>query len=326
MGKKIGVAGVGRLGREHVRVLCSLDDVEVVGCYDTIPERARSAAAEHGAHVHESLEALFVAMDAVVISVPTTAHAQVATQALDAGCDIFVEKPLAANIPDAERIISMARERSAVLQVGHVERFNGIVQAVANEVREPQFIEISRLAPFSVRGTDVSVVGDLMIHDLDLLTFFLRCSPSEIHAKGAAVITAGPDIVNARLAYPDGCVANVTASRVTVQPTRKWRIFSPNGYLSIDLRAGKAVRYRKSSSFDDNVAAIKSQKSGHEKLALTDFIEIETITSDGAEPLQKELSCFRDAVVSREPAPVTGEDGLAAMRLAAAVLACLDGA
>jgi len=326
MNTKIGVAGVGRLGREHVRVLCNLDGVDGVGCYDAIAERSTAAATEHGARAFDTLDALFSAMDAVVIAAPTTQHAAVAAQALDAGCDVFIEKPLAANIPDAERIIGMAHERSAILQVGHVERFNGIVQAVAELVVEPQFIEISRLAPFSVRGTDVSVVGDLMIHDLDLLSFFIPGSPSEIRAKGASVITSGPDIVNARIEYPSGCVANLTASRVTAEPTRKWRVFSSHGYLSIDLRARRAVRYRKSTGFDDNVAAIKLQKSGHENLGLADFIEVETITADNIEPLHKELSAFRDAVVSRRPAPVTGEDGLAAMRLASAVLGRLDGA
>jgi predicted dehydrogenase len=320
MGITVGVIGTGRLGREHVRVLSGIAGVDAVGCYDRVPERALAAARDFGARAFAAAESLISESDAVCIVVPTTEHARFATAVLDAERDVFVEKPLADSVDAAEGIAAHARAKGRVVQVGHVERFNGALEKVRDRIDSPTFIEIHRLAPFSVRGTDVSVVGDLMIHDLDLLFFLLGREPAEVWAKGAGVLTEGPDIVNVRLEYPDGCVANVTASRVSVEPLRKVRIFSQSRYLSIDLLRGIATEYRKTKTFDQGISRLRAHADGYDKLQLRDFVESETFVSDGEEPLRKELAAFCRSVSTREPPPVTAEDGLNAVRLASRIV------
>lgn len=321
MGLSIGVAGVGRLGRVHVRVLSEMEGVDAVACHDTQPDRAAAAAAEHGARAFDDLGAMIDAVDAVCVVVPTTHHAEVALEVFRRGKDVFVEKPLARSAEESQQMVDGAREAGCILQVGHVERFNGVIQAVAPIVEDPSFIEVHRLAPFTVRGTDVSVVGDLMIHDLDLLSYLTGEWPVDIRAKGAAILTDGPDIVNARLEYPSGCVANVTASRVTASPMRKIRIFSTStGYISIDLLKGVASHVRKAPSFDESIAALREKSDGHEQLGLANFVEQEFIRSDGGEPLAKELAAFCHTLTTREAPQVTGEDGLNAVKLATEIL------
>jgi predicted dehydrogenase len=323
MGLKIGVIGVGKLGRHHVRVLSGLEAVEYVGCHDRIPGRARSAADEFGATAYEDRKALVADVDAVDIVVPTSDHAKYAMMALELGRDVFVEKPLAAEPAEAEEIVALARRTGRLVQVGHSERFNGALEQVRARISNPTFIEIHRLAPFSVRGTDVSVVGDLMIHDLDLLNHLLGEPPVEIRAKGAGVLTEAPDIVNARLEYAGGCVANVTASRVSVEPMRKLRVFSANKYISIDLQAGRATEYRKAEGFEESAARLRTRAEGYDRLGLGDFIQTETFTGDGVEPLRKELRAFCRCVETREPPVVSGEDGLEAIRLAAKIVSII---
>lgn len=327
MGLTIGVAGTGRLGREHVRVLAGLDGVAAVACHDIVAARAAEVASEHGATAYATIDEMLEAVDAVVVAVPTTEHARVAARAIELGCDVFVEKPLASGVSEAEAMVDAATRAGRILQVGHVERFNDAFEAVLPGIHSPSFIEVHRLAPFTVRGTDVSVVGDLMIHDLDILNQIVGEWPSDIRAAGAAILTSGADIVNARLEYPGGCVANVTASRMTMTPMRKVRVFSSDAYLSIDMLARRAVRYRKADGFDDAVAALRSQSEGFDALNLRNFVEVETIAPDPSrreEPLQKELDAFCRAVETRGRPPVTGEDGLVAVRLAEAILAAME--
>jgi predicted dehydrogenase len=307
-----------------VRVLCGLDQVEFVGCHDQIPERAKSAAEEFGATAYSDRKSLIGDVDAVDIVVPTSSHAKYALVALEMGRDVFVEKPLAGELEEAVEIVEQADRLGRLVQVGHSERFNGAFEKVQTRISDPTFIEIHRLAPFSVRGTDISVVGDLMIHDLDLMNCLLGQPPVEIRAKGAGVLTEAPDIVNARLEYASGCVANVTASRVSVEPMRKLRVFSPNKYISIDMQAGRATEYRKADGFDDEISKLRSQSDGFDRLRLSDFIQFETFTSDGVEPLQKELREFCRCVERRETPTVSGADGLSAVRLAAQIFSIIQ--
>lgn len=324
MGIRIGVVGTGRLGREHVRVLGGLSGVDFVGCHDVVTGRAAEVARATGATAFDSFDSLLESVDAVSIVVPTSEHLAVGLKALERGADVFVEKPIAASAEEAEKLIAAAHTGGRILQVGHVERFNSAVEAMMDHIESPQFIEIHRLAPFNTRGTDISVIGDLMIHDLDLLAHFLSERPIEIRAKGASILTDAPDIVNVRIAFPGGCVANITASRVSETPMRKVRVFSRNSYISIDLLRGVATRYRKAPDADANLARLREKADGHDQLNLSDFVSVETVQPDHIEPLSKELDAFRRSVVTREAPPVTGEDGLRAVQLATEILACME--
>jgi len=298
--------------------LRSLSGVEFVGCHDTDLERARATAAEFGATAFGSIDELLSKVEAVSVVTTTSAHAAVALAALDRGLDVFVEKPLTASVADGERVVARARERGRLLQVGHIERFNSAVQSVLPSIGRPMFIEVHRLAPFNLRGADVSVVMDLMIHDLDLLGLLVGAEPVDVRAKGAALLTHAPDIVNARLEYADGCVANVTASRVTASPMRKVRVFSDRGYFSIDLLSGSVTHYRKADGFAERIAEVK--RGTAPALSMADIIHVAQMSGDGGEPLVKELGAFCQCVADRSPPPVSGEDGLMAVRLAARVL------
>lgn len=316
MGLRVGVAGTGRLGRAHVRVLRSLSMVDRVACCDADRDRARAVADEFGATAYDSLAAMLDAVDAVVVVTTTSAHAEVALAGIAAGKDVFVEKPITSTLADGEALVRAARETGRILQVGHIERFNGAIQAVLPRVGIPLFVEVHRLAPFTIRGADVSVVMDLMIHDLDLLGVLVGARPADVRAKGAAIITSEPDIVNARLEYESGCVANVTASRVTAAPMRKIRVFSQAGYFSIDLLAGVATHYQKGPRLAEQMDALR----GGASLGLSDMVRVEQLRGDGVEPLVKELESFCRALESRSAPPVTGEDGLEALRLATTIL------
>jgi len=320
VGLRIGVAGTGRLGRAHVRVLRELSGVDVVACYDIDRARSRAAADEFGAVAYDSLDGMLQNVDALSVVTTTSAHAQVALAALEADRDVFVEKPITGTVADGEAVVRTARERGRILQVGHIERFNGAMEAALPRIGTPMFIEVHRLAPFTPRGSDVSVVMDLMIHDLDLIGLLVGGSPVDIRAAGAALLTPEPDIVNARLEYADGCVANLTASRVTASPMRKVRVFSSAGYFSIDLLGGAATFYRKSEAFDEKMEVLRRAGPSGTAPSLAEFIAVEHIPGDGREPLAKELAAFCAAASARSAPPVTGEDGLEALRLASTIL------
>ena len=319
MGLKIGVVGTGRLGRIHVRIFKRIPEVEFVGCYDVIGERSRQTAAEFRAEAFDGVDALLDAVDGVSIVVPTVHHEEVALKALSAGKHVFLEKPMAASVAQAENVLRAAALARRVLQIGHVERFNEAIARCLPYIESPSFIEIHRLAPFSVRGIDVSVVMDLMIHDLDLLIYFLGKLPVDIRAKGAGVLTSAPDIVNARLEYDDGCVANITASRVSIEPMRKVRIFSRSRYLSIDLSEGRIKHVQKSESFDRGVAMLRENRGKLEGVTLQDFLNVEETKIEGEEPLFNELRSFCLSIVNGTAPAVTGEDGLKALRLAVTI-------
>jgi len=309
------------LGREHVRILSRVPEVEQVACFDLAVEKCEQVAEEFGARAFDDVDGLLDAVDAVSVVVPTIDHAAVSLRAIERGKSLFVEKPIAASVPEAESIIRAAQGRARVLQVGHVERYNSALRSALPFIQSPYFVEIHRLAPFTVRGIDVSVVMDLMIHDIDLLSLVLDGPPSEIRAKGAGILTEGPDIVNARLEYPSGCVVNLTASRVSDKPMRKVRVFSPQGYVSIDLLSGKVKHIRKGEKFEQGVARLRASKglgavSAVGAASLSDFLIIEESGADGEEPLFSELQDFCRSVAGGLAPTVSGEDGLRALRLA----------
>jgi predicted dehydrogenase len=230
---RIGVIGVGSLGFHHARLLKALPETELVGICDTDIERSRSVAEELGVGFSANLEDLLESVDAVTVAVPTQAHFDVATQALAHDCDLLIEKPVTSTVSEADELIRRAEERSRIIQVGHIERFNCAVRACEPYLDRPLFVESHRLAPFVPRGTDVPVVLDLMIHDIDLILSLVGEDVVDVRAVGVSVLSPSVDIANARLEFERGAVANITASRVSIQRQRKIRFFQPSGYISL---------------------------------------------------------------------------------------------
>ncbi|MFC1545488.1 Gfo/Idh/MocA family oxidoreductase [Gemmatimonadota bacterium] len=241
-GLRIGVVGVGHLGAYHLAKYLDHPAVASVVIHDSEPRKAEGAVAGIEASlpltVAETLEECLAASDAVSVAVPTTRHLDIAGRALDAGCHVLVEKPIAGDSGEAEQLVTAAARSGAILQVGHVERFNPAFQGLDVGSLTPGFIETHRLAPYNPRGTDVDVVFDLMVHDLDLILYLVGEKPVSVEAVGVPVITGRADIANARVTFEGGCVANITASRVSLAPMRKLRVFQPSNYLSFDLQKG----------------------------------------------------------------------------------------
>lgn len=318
MRPRIGVVGVGALGRHHARVARGLGGAVCAGIFDADEARGRLIARELGVRVHPSLEALLQASDGVIVAVPTTAHEEVALKAVDAGVHVFVEKPLAADVAGADRILAAARSRGVLVQTGHVERFNPALVAALPHIDRPLFVESHRLAPFTPRSLDVAVVLDLMIHDVDLLCSLVGEPVGQVAATGVPVLSRHVDIANARIAFAGGAVANLTASRVSVKKVRKLRIWQRSGYLSLDLAAGKGEFYR----LKEGISALDgpSLPEGVRSLAgLSSVVERIRIRGGRTEPLALEQASFRDAVAGLAPPPVTGEDGRRALQLALAI-------
>ena len=230
----VGVVGVGHLGKHHARLYAQTEGARLVGVVDRDRQRAEAIASEYGCRVFENEEDLAANTTAVSVAVPTEFHCAVAVKLLEAGVHVLIEKPLARSIEEAERINSVAEERERIVMVGHTERFNPAVRALMDAVREPRFFEIHRLAAFSARSTDIDVVLDLMIHDLDLLLALDGTEPLTVDAAGIAALTDKTDIANARIRFKSGCVANLTASRISPEPVRRIRVFQARTYLSCD--------------------------------------------------------------------------------------------
>jgi predicted dehydrogenase len=298
------VIGVGRLGAEHARILQELPDSELVGVHDTDPDRVRSVADRIGSRCFEDPTPLLQQAEAAVIAVPTGAHPAVARRALEAGCHALVEKPLAPTLEEADRLIELAEERGVVLGVGHVERFNGVVLRCAQYVDRPRFIESLRLAPFQPRGTDVTVILDLMIHDIDLVLGLVSSRIVHMNAVGVPVISSSVDIANARLVFEDGTVANSTASRVSARPLRQLRLFQSSGYLSLDLGAGRGEFLRRRG----DLAGVPG--------GLNDLVERVELRGGDDEPLRLELEAFLGAIRGEDSRMVTGVQGREALAVA----------
>lgn len=303
----VGVIGVGALGSHHARILATLPEARLVGLFDIVPEVARTAADRVGTRAFPSREALLSAVEAVTVAVPTVAHHEVGLAALHAGRHVLMEKPLAATVPEADELVEVSERCGRILQVGHVERFNRALRAAQPHLDAPRFIESHRLAPFQPRGTDVAVILDLMIHDLDLVLYLVGERPRDVRAVGVPVVTPHVDIVNARLEFPSGAVANVTASRVSMQRIRKLRIFQHTGYLSLDLGQGEGEFIRLKAPLPAPGRA----------RGLEDLVEVERLSAPEADPLTLELVSFLAAVRGEaRRAGVSGTAGREALALA----------
>ncbi len=302
---RIGVVGTGALGFHHARLLKTIDGAELVGIYDVNPVRAAQVARELETVAHGSLDALLDRVEAATVVVPTPAHVEVGLAVLARGLPALIEKPLADGLPGAERLVRVAEQHAVALQVGHVERFNRAVRAAAAYLEEPRFLQTERLAPFQPRGTDVAVILDLMIHDLDLVLELVGAEVAEVRATGVPVLTPHVDIANARVEFANGAVAVITASRVSRDRTRKLRIFQPTGYFSLDLAQGNGHFYR-----------LKPGWQAFGATRMEDIVDHLRLEAPEAEPLKLELESFLRAVRGEGDVVVTGAAGLQALALA----------
>jgi len=310
---RVGVLGVGSLGFHHARILRDVPGAEMAGVFDASPERTAQVAAELGVRGFASRDELLAGCDAAVIAVPTTLHAEVAMAALDAGVHLLIEKPIASTLEEADRIVARAEEQGVVVATGHVERFNSALRACEQWLDGPQFIESHRLAPFGPRGTDVAVVLDLMIHDIDLVLGLVGRPVESVDAVGVGVLSSNVDIANARFVFEGGAVANVTASRVSLERMRKIRFFQRSGYISLDLAkgTGEFLRLRKGATMPEGEI---------DPLSLMSIVERIELAGDGAEPLRAELEAWVAAVRGEGPLVVSGRDGRDALAIALRVM------
>ena len=316
----IGVVGVGHLGYHHVAQLLQVPYAQLVGIYDIDRKRAAEVSREFSVPAFASFDQFLDACQAVSIVTPTRTHFQLACAALKAGCHVFVEKPMTATVGEADQLIDLARRLDRKLQVGHIERFNPAIMALEALPLNPLFVESHRLGTFSQRGTDVAVVLDLMIHDIDLILSFVKSPVREVHASGAPVLSATEDIANCRLLFDNGCVANVTASRISTRQMRKMRFFQPSLYISVDFLKGVSDVYY-------------MEKPGQQKPALLDALPVKTIRMESntrlyhtrvgqasTNPLRYELTRFCEAILKEEVPPITGEDARRALQVADSIL------
>jgi predicted dehydrogenase len=304
---RVAVVGVGHLGKHHARILSTLPGVALVGVVDRDADRAAGIAATYGTAAFADAAAM-PEVDAVVVATPTAAHAETASPFLARGVSVLVEKPLTRTLAEADALMALAARHGATLAVGHSERFNPAVTAALPHIVSPGFVEVHRLSGFPERSLDIDVVFDLMIHDLDVLLAAVGSEVTHIHAVGVPVLTRRIDIANARLTFASGCVANLTASRISRDPIRKARFFQPRAYLSIDYASQEAERYELKPG--PGGAAIEGGK-----LAVA-----------AGEPLLLELSDFVEAVRTRRPPRVTGADGRRALELAHRITTHMSGA
>ncbi len=315
---RIGVLGAGHLGRIHVQQLRELSAYEVVGIHDTHPEKARQVAAEFGIAPLESMAELIAASDVVDVVTPTIAHHQCAMQALDAGRHVFIEKPIAQTLDQARQLVERSSATGRKVQVGHVERFNPAFLAARGALHLPMFIETHRLAEFNPRGTDVSVVLDLMIHDLDIILHVVGRPVEEVHASGVAVVSDTPDIANARITFAGGCVANLTASRISLKKMRKSRFFQKDAYIAVDMlkKETEIMRMRTVETPDPFAVTLDlGPGKGHREITF----EKPEIPATNA--IREELRSFAAAIQGGRMPEVPAQDGLAALELAHRVLA-----
>ena len=311
---RTGVLGVGSLGFHHARILRDVPGAEMAGVWDDDPARLDHVARELGVRAFGSRDELLESVEAAVIAVPTTAHAEVALAALDAGVHLLIEKPIAHTLEEANAIVSAAAAKGLTVQTGHVERFNGALRACEPYLEDPRFVESHRLAPFNPRGTDVAVVLDLMIHDIDLVLGLVGRGVEALDAVGVPVLTPSADIANARVSFENGAVANITASRVSFERMRKVRFFQQSGYISLDLAAGTGEFLRLKPG------ARLPEGSELGMAALLGVVERVELKGDGAEPLRAELEAWIKAVRGEGPLVVSGEAGRDALAVALRIM------
>ncbi len=312
---RIAVIGAGSFGRNHLRVLRHSPNAQLVAVVDKDHGRADDASVEFGCPAVLTAGELIGSVDAAVVAVPTIAHAEVACHLLENGIDVLVEKPIAPDLASARGLVETANRHGRILQVGHLERFNPAVMALHRIRTIPLFFEVHRLSVFSPRSLDVDVVLDLMIHDVDVVLSLVGKPPEEIRAAGLPILTGKVDIANVRMVFPGGCVANFTASRVSTERVRKLRVFQPSQYITVDYQRQEVLTF-----------TVRDRSEGASSANPMDNREIhcESLPVEKGEPLKLELESFLACVATRKTPLVTGEEGLASLEVALAILAKIE--
>ncbi len=299
---RAAVVGVGSFGRNHARVISQLEGVELAAVVDADLARAQDIAQQYGCAAYSDVEDITGIVDAAVVATPTKTHADLGCRLLEAGIDVLIEKPIASTSTAGDKLTQTAEQYGRILQVGHLERFNPAVSALEQALTVPLFFEVHRLSVFTPRSLDIDVVMDLMIHDLDLVLNCVKELPAEVHAAGISVLSPKVDIANVRLVFPSGCIANLTASRVSTEQVRKLRLFQPGEYISVDYGRQDAVRLAVAPGQDPPIKA-------------------EPLLTQKVEPLRLELESFFDCIRTRSLPRVNGQQATDALRVAEAILA-----
>ena len=318
---KVGVLGAGHLGKIHLRLLNQSNKYELVGFYDPFEENATKVAAEFGYKKFDTISELIAAVDVVDIVTPTLSHFDCAKEAIQAGKHVFLEKPISNTVAEAEEIIALAKKYDVKGQVGHVERFNPAFTAVKDKIQSPMFIETHRLAEFNPRGTDVPVVLDLMIHDIDAILSVVKSKVKAVHASGVAVISDSPDICNARIEFENGCVANVTSSRISMKNMRKSRFFQKDAYISVDYldKVCEVVKMKDAPEVPGDFDMILQNAEGIKKQIYFDNPNVQANNA-----ILDELETFADAINTNTTPIVTLEDGTEALRVAYMIIESME--
>ena len=313
---KVGIFGTGHLGKFHVANWLEIPDVEIVGFYDPNDEAAADTMERFGLKRFEAMETLMDLVDAVDVITPTQFHYPVCEMALRKSKHVFVEKPLASDLDEANRLIKLVQEAKVKFQVGHVERFNPAFLALEGRKLVPMFIEVHRLAQFNPRGTEVSVILDLMIHDIDIVLHLVDSDIKNISASGVAVMTDTPDIANVRIEFMNGCVANLTSSRISMKKMRKMRIFQKDAYIGIDFldKKTEVIRLKNDQETDDMFTFDIETPTGTKQIA----VENPVISKVNA--IKAELTAFKDAIINNTPTVVSEQDGFMALQVAQQIL------
>jgi len=320
---RVAVIGAGHLGKEHARIYSEIPEVSLVGVVDTNKDTGEVVAQRCKTRYYGSFEEILNKVDVASVVVPTKSHYQITKELLNSGIHVLVEKPMTGTVSEAEDLIALSKKNSTILQPGYVERFNPALEAIEKLDVSLKFIECHRLSPFTFRSADIGVVLDLMIHDIDIILYLSKSKIKKIDAVGVNVIADKEDIANARIQFENGCVANITASRVSFEPMRRIRLFSENSYISLDYQKQEALIYKKSSKL--TLKSLDTESKGVSNItelknfSFGDMLKIERIQMDNQEPLRKELESFVDCVINGKQPVVSGEEGIMAIKTAALI-------
>lgn len=321
---KVGVIGTGHLGKLHTKMFKSIDNCELIGIYDSNPEQAKAVSTEFNVLITSSVEELLKKVDAVSIAATTTVHHELAKKCFEYGVHTFIEKPITVTIKEAEELVEISEMKKLNLQVGHIERFNPALVSMEKYINDPKFIQTDRLAQFNPRGTDVAVVLDLMIHDIDIILSLVKSDVVDVQANGVAVVSDHLDIANARLQFANGAVANVTASRISQKKLRKMRIFQQDSYVALDFITGVAEAYRllpPDAPVEPTLISFGEIGVGDKRKKLV----YEQPEQKELNALQYELQLFVNSVINKTKPVVSGVDGLRALKVAQLIIQKIEG-